>query len=337
MQSKRYHTSLAVSLLLLIGLATADVFSGSVHLNFQDLAQAFRSSGPDFMKDILWNIRLPRLATALLTGACMALAGLQMQAVFQNSLADPHIMGVSSGAGLGAAIASILLGTAGATGLRFLSGMTIVTAAFAGATLSTLILLPVSRKCRTTETLLLFGVILGFIFSALTSILAYSANSEVLKTFYSWSAGSFLSCNHERLLLLLLALLTGLLLALWNHRGLDLILFGDPFTRFAGGNLSTIRTKALLSACILTAAVTAFCGPIGFVGIVAPHLARNVYATSVHRNIFLPTLLFGAILALCADILSQAWKTPLPVGSTIALIGIPIILYILLKNHAGNK
>ena len=277
-------------------------------------------------KVIFMKLRLPRMLTAILAGASLSLAGLQMQTIFRNPLADPHIMGVSAGAGTGAAIATLIIGSSLPAAL---SGLTVVSAAFVGALLSSALVMLVSSKIHSATTLLIFGVMLGFVFSAITSILEYSANAESLKVFYSWSAGSFIGNGITGLLIISAALLAGIVLALVANRGLDLLLFGEEYAAMAGANPSHIRNISMVGSCLMAGAVTAFCGPLGFVGIVAPHIARTLTASSVHLRTIPATLLVGSGLSLVADILSQVFPVPLPVGSTMAVIGIPIIIYIM--------
>lgn len=279
---------------------------------------------------IFLKLRLPRMLTAVLAGACLSLAGLQMQSVFRNPLADPHIMGVSAGAGTGAAMATLLIGTALPAAL---SGLTMAAAAFAGALLTSLMVVAIASKFQSATTLLIFGIMLGFIFSAATSILEYSANAESLKVFYSWSAGSFSGSRPGEVAVIAGALLTGAALTYINSKGLDIALFGDEYASLAGADISRIRGIAMIGSCLMAGAVTAFCGPLGFVGIVAPHIARGFLGTSVHLKVIPAVMLTGAGLSLVADILSNAFPAPLPVGSTMALIGIPIILAILTKRR----
>ena len=268
---------------------------------------------------VLWKLRVPRVLTAVIAGGALAASGAQMQAVFRNPLADPHIMGVSGGAGLGAAIATMALGTSAA----YFTGFTVAVAAFLGAFVAAALVVAVSARFRSVTTLLVFGVMLGFIFSALSSVLQYTAGEESLKLFYSWMAGSFSGCRYFEVALMAGALVIGLILAFCNGKGLDIILFGERRILFL----------SMLSACLMTGTVTAFCGPLGFVGIVAPHLARRITGSSVHRQVLPCALATGATLALAADILANLWPIPLPVGSTLALIGIPLILLILLRQR----
>lgn len=281
---------------------------------------------------ILWKLRVPRALTAVIAGGALAASGAQMQAVFRNPLADPHIMGVSGGAGLGAAIATMALGTSAA----FFTGFTVAVAAFLGAAVAAFLVVAVSARFRSVTTLLVFGVMLGFIFSALSSVLQYTAGEESLKLFYSWMAGSFSGCRYVEVALMAVALLLGLVLAFANGKGLDIILFGEEYATLSGASTRRILVLSMLSCCLMTGTVTAFCGPLGFVGIVAPHLARRITGSSVHRQVLPCSLATGATLALAADILANLWPIPLPVGSTLALIGIPLILTLLLRQKASN-
>ena len=254
---------------------------------------------------ILWKLRVPRVMTAVIAGGALAASGAQMQAVFRNPLADPHIMGVSGGAGLGAAIATMALGTSAA----YFTGFTVAVAAFLGAFVAAALVVAVSARFRSVTTLLVFGVMLGFIFSALSSVLQYTAGEESLKLFYSWMAGSFSGCRYFEVALMAGALVIGLVLAFCNGKGLDIILFGEEYATLSGASTRRI------------------------VGIVAPHLARRITGSSVHRQVLPCALATGATLALAADILANLWPIPLPVGSTLALIGIPLILIILLRQR----
>lgn len=276
---------------------------------------------------VLLKLRLPRVLTAILSGAALALSGVQMQAIFRNPLSDPHIMGVSAGAGLGAAIA--VVATAGAG--MWLHGLALSGAAFAGAALVSVLIILLSRRISRPTTLLIAGVMLGFIFSAGSSVLQYTANEESLKLYYSWAAGSFEGSRYGEIGVMAAATVLGILLTLRNARGLDIILFGDDFAALSGANVGRIRIRAMAATCLMTGAVTAFCGPIGFVGIIAPHIARRIALTTVHRRILPAVLLSGSIIALAADILSRIWPIPLPVGSTMAFIGIPFIFIILFR------
>ena len=276
---------------------------------------------------VLMKLRIPRVLTAILAGAALAVSGTQMQAIFRNPLSDPHIMGVSAGAGLGAAIAVTAVSGAG----FWLHGFALSGAAFAGAAAVSALIILLSRRIGSSTTLLIAGVMLGFIFSAGSPVLQYTANEESLKLYYSWAAGSFEGIRYGELILMATALVAGIILYFVNARGLDIILFGEDYAALAGANVRQIRRLAMVSTCLMTGCVTAFCGPVGFVGIIAPHIARRLGGTTVHRRVLPAALLYGSAISLAADILSRIWPIPLPVGSTMAFIGIPVILFILLR------
>lgn len=307
MRSRRHIAVITAGIILLALACLADITWGG---------QAGR--------DIMLHLRLPRMATALLAGAAMALSGSQMQSIFRNPLADPHIMGISSGAALGAALATMYSGPA-------LGGTSIVMSASIGAAGAAAIILFASNRFRNASILLIFGVMLGFIITAIVSILQFSSDAENLKIFYSWSAGSFSNTTWGETAIIAGTLVAGLTIASFNHKGLDLILFGDEFTELSGGVPSRIRLSALLSCSLMTGAVTAFCGPLGFVGIIGPHIAKALLGTSAHKSVLPASLLTGGLIGVCADLISRMTPSPMPVASTMALLGIPVILYIMLK------
>ena len=273
---------------------------------------------------ILWKLRVPRMLTAVLGGGSLALAGAQMQALFRNPLADPHIMGVSGGAGLGAALAAIAIGT---------SGVSMVSAAFIGAFLTGLLIVWVSSRIHSTGTLLLVGVMLGFIFSAISSVLQYRAGEESLKLLYSWMAGSFQGVGPVGVAVIGGAFVIGLVCAICSMKGLDLMLFGESYAGSAGVPLRRLRFVVMIGCAIMTGAVTAYCGPLGFVGIAAPHIVRKIMGTSAHKTVLPLSPVAGACLALVADIIAHLGSSPLPVGSTLALVGIPLVIILLWKNR----
>ena len=300
-------------------LALCDMLCGGAALSPGEVISGLGQGS--IYSDIVLGLRLPRMLTAMLAGAALSLSGAQMQAIFRNPLADPHIMGVSSGAGLGAALC--IIATHG-------SAAPVVVSAFAGAIVSSLLILSASSRLRSTYTLLVFGVMLGFIFSAVTSTLEYTANEESLKLFYSWAAGTFTGSGYTGVTICAAALTIGFALSMINAKGLDIILFGDDYAALSGASVRGIRTLCILGSSLMTAAVTAFCGPLGFVGIAAPHIFRAIAGTSVHRNVLPGSLLTGAALSLGADIISQNLPVPLPAGPMLALLGIPVILFIML-------
>ncbi len=288
-----------------------------------DLLAGHGFSIPDAV--VFWKLRFPRMLAAVIGGASLALSGAQMQALFRNPLADPHIMGVSGGAGLGAAIAA----------LAFVSGgsWTLAGAAFLGAAITGAFIIAVASKVQSAGTLLLAGVMLGFVISAISSILQYSAGEESLKLFYSWMAGSFSLAGYPSLAIMGAALVLGFALSIAAVKDFDLVLFGDEFAGASGVSLRSLRIRVMICCALMTGVVTAFCGPLGFVGIAAPHLVRKFGGTAAHRKVLPWSLLSGACLCLSADILSHLGPVTLPSGSTMALVGIPLIIVLLWRNR----
>ena len=313
MKRRRNIVAGIIGLAVLVALAAADLLCGGAADS-----------------QVLRLLRAPRVATALLAGAALALSGTQMQSIFRNPLADPHIMGVSAGASLGAAIATM-------SAISHSGGLSVALAASVGAMASALIILLASKKFHSASTLLIFGIMHGFIVNALVAILQFSTDAESLKLFYSWSAGSFSTTTWSDIITLAIAVLIGTALAIAGRKGLDIILFGDEFALMAGAKVGNIRLTALLSCCIMTGAVTAFCGPLGFVGITAPHIARWMFGTSSHKIIIPASILTGGIISIAADLISQLSPSPLPTASTMALVGIPVILYILIGKPSFGK
>lgn len=305
--------------MVLLLLLVADLMAGELRLDIFHLT--------DTQALVLWQYRLPRAVTALVAGAGLALAGLQMQSIFRNPLADPHIMGVSSGASLAAAAATALLPSAAG------GSLSLAATAFAGALAASLLIMLVSSRVHSASTLLIFGVMLGYVLSACTSIIEYSSSDKALRVFYNWSAGSFSNAIWSQISLMAAMVMAGGLMALANHRGLDAVLFGDQFARSTGVPVGRVRVLALLSCCLITGVVTAFCGPLGFVGIVAPHIARRIWGSGVHSRVLLPTMIVGGVTALLSDLLSLAFAVPVPVGSAMAVVGIPVILFILIRTR----
>lgn len=319
----RKTLTIIICLACLAAIALADLLMGDVRVNLFH---------PDALgRTLLLDFRLPRVVTAILAGAGLALSGLQMQSIFRNPLADPHIMGVSAGAGFGAALVSMAIPATGV--MAFSSHVGTAFAAMLGAALSSLVIILISRRFSDSSTMLVFGVLLGYIFSAASSVISYFASARDLKVFYSWSAGSFSANSWVAVSVLAAALLVAMALAFTNIHALDALLFGDDYARLGGLNVRRSRMISIISCCVFTGAATALCGPLGFVGIISPHIARALTGSSVHRNIVLPVMLVGAVICLAADVISLLWSIPLPVGSTMSLIGIPVVIYILMKNR----
>lgn len=306
-------------MVLLFGL---DVCSGSMWL------WPFGELSP-MEQNILHAIRLPKAITAILAGAALSVAGLIMQTLFRNPLAGPYTLGVSSGASLGVALLTMMAGVTG-YGLQV---MGIPFAACIGATLVLLLVMAVSRKVTNNVSLLIVGMMFGSIAGALVSLLQNFANPDALKLFIVWTLGSLSSVSWSDMPLLVPILLLGTLFVLLALKPLNGLLLGEEYARGLGVHVARTRIYIVLATGLLAGGVTAFCGPIAFIGVAVPHIARGVFKTSNHRVTIPASALIGACLLLICDVLCSLAIYPLPISTVSALFGAPIIIWIILKNR----
>ena len=328
MSNKRRHPA-AWALTLLILLIVLDLFTGSADIGIRDMLHALTGGIDGISSVILLRLRLPRIVTAVIAGSALAISGAQMQAIFRNPLADPHILGISAGAGTGVAALTLMAGILPHSGWLASSGIGITLAAALGAGCISMVIMWIATRVRQASALLITGVMIGFVMSALTSIMEYQADESRLKAFWSWSAGSFSGNSWNEAAIMASTLVIGIVIAISRSKALSVLLFGDDYAAAAGVNAKRTRSMSMLGCCIMTGTVTAFCGPIGFVGIVAPHAARLLSGRSSMQTVLPMSLLTGASISVAGDFLSQLPDSPLPVGSTIAIIGIPFIFMML--------
>ena len=314
---------------LLLGLFALDICFGSVWL----LSDGLWTKGEGFTnlgQQLFINLRLPRAITAILAGAALSVSGLMMQTLFRNPLAGPYILGVSSGAGLGVALV-----TMGATmgGFRLLAMGQIATAAAAvlGALAVLLLVLAVARKVKNNVSLLIVGMMIGSIAGALVNLIQNFANPDALKLFIVWTLGSLSSVGWNELLILTVVILIGAILVLFLVKPLNGLLLGENYARSLGVQVEETRTLIVIATCLLAGGITAFCGPIAFVGVAVPHIARGIFRTSNHRITAAASALIGANLLLICDILCNAFTYPLPISTMSALFGAPIIIWIIIR------
>lgn len=322
-----YFSIFALALLLLF---VADLYFGSVSFSFDELFNT------EAGRDLLLKFRLPKAVAACVAGVALSVCGLQMQTLFRNPLADPYILGVSSGSGLGVAVYLMgisVFGGAAASSVVFSLGT--AGAAFIGAAVVTLLVLHVSNHVRSAISLLIFGVMIGFVASALVTLLQYLSNAHTLKAYVLWTMGSFAGLNNIQLWILSALVLLGLALSVMNMKALNSLLLGDDQILSLGLSVKAIRRRVLLASTILAGAVTAFCGPIGFLGIAVPHIARFIFKEANHRILMPASALMGGCLTLGADIIAQlpGSGSVLPINTVAALLGIPVILVILLQKN----
>ncbi|MEM8867993.1 MAG: iron ABC transporter permease [Verrucomicrobiota bacterium] len=331
-------------LYLLLSAATLGIALASVCLGSEPLSPAIvlktiagSESIDPILQQIIVDFRLPRVLTALIAGAALATAGLLMQTIFRNPLADPFVLGVNSGASLGVAIALLVLTPAGIslTAQLNLSGQTlIVLASTAGAATTLMIVLSLFRRVDIMS-LLIIGLMLSYAISSLVSILMFFSMAERLQSFLNWSFGDFGNVSWAQLPVFAPAILIGLASTLFLMKPLDALLLGEHYAESIGTRTKRARFFGLFAASILAGTVTGFCGPIGFLGIAAPHLARYLFNTSAHRRLIPATILLGAILALTADLCARApgFDFSLPLNAITALVGAPVIILALIQQR----
>ncbi|EJX03278.1 iron chelate uptake ABC transporter, FeCT family, permease protein [gut metagenome] len=320
--------------LLLCGLAAANLFLGSVSLAPSAIIDVLVHPAADnsIAHYIVWESRLPQLLTALLSGCALALSGLVMQTVFANPLADPSILGVSSGASLGAALAMLLLGGSWTLSGMQLSGYLLtIAAAFFGAMAVIFILLVCSSLLRNPLLLLITGVMISFAVASIVSLLSFFATAEGVRSYVIWGLGDFSGVTLDRLPVFAALLLPALGALFLLAKPLNALLLGDDYAANLGVPVVRVRTLLLFLTGWLTAIVTALCGPIAFIGLAVPHLARLTLHTANHRQLLPVTLLCGGNVALACNLLAHlpGQGGLLPLNAITPLVGVPVVLYIL--------
>jgi iron complex transport system permease protein len=279
----------------------------------------------------------------MLAGAALGIAGLKMQTLFRNPLADPFVLGISSGASLGVALVVLAASGAGWSALLSRTGIignaSIILAAIIGAVVVMGIVLGVARKVESSLTLLIVGLMFGYIASSLVSVLMQFALEHQMQNYITWTFGSFAGVTWRQLAIFAPAVIIGLLAAWLLAKPLNAFLLGDNYARSMGVHVQGIRSCIILGTALLAGAVTAFCGPIGFLGIAVPHLSRMLLRTGDHHTLVPAVVLIGATLALLADIIAQVPGTQisLPLNAVTALIGAPVVVGVILRGRHGME
>ncbi len=318
-------TALVAALLLFFA---ADLCCGSVWLD----PLRFGSLSP-IEQRILLSIRLPKALTALLSGAALSVAGMLMQTLFRNPLAGPYTLGVSSGASLGVAFVTMcasLVGTAVA------GQFSVIVAAIVGSTLVLLMVIGVAQRVRSNVSLLIVGMMFGSIAGALVNLLQNFSNPDALKLFVVWTLGSLGSVGWAQMPYLAGVVGVGALLSVLLLKPLNGLLLGEDYARGLGIAVGSTRLLIVLATGLLAGGVTAFCGPIAFIGVAVPHIARGVFRSSNHRVVVPAAALIGADILLVCDLLCSCFTYPLPISTVSALFGAPIIIGIVLRGNRKN-
>ena len=337
---KNTYIFIALFLLLLL-LALLDVCSGSIWisplstLNSQlrgvpDEAHGFVGCTSTLHSQLLLHLRLPKMLTAILAGASLSVAGLMMQTLFRNPLAGPYILGVSSGASLGVALVTMVT-TILPLAFSLSPHSLIATSAIIGSMLTMMLVMLFARRIRSNVTLLIVGMMVGNIAAALVNMIQNFANPDSLKLFVVWTLGSLSGVSWEELPTLAIGIAIAAIIVLMLIKPLNGLLLGEDYARGLGIHVERTRWMMVLASCLLAGSVTAFCGPIAFIGVAVPHIARGIFATSNHRLTVPASALIGANILLVCDILCNLGTYSLPISTMSALFGAPIILWIVLK------
>jgi len=324
---------LSCAIVLLAILFTLSISFGSVPIPLGEVISAL--SNPEEMNSttgkIIWQFRLPQAITAVMAGASLSISGLQMQTLFHNPLAGPFVLGISAGASLGVALLVL-------TGWEVGGSLGIVGASGAGAFAVLVILLLSDRLVKSATTLLVLGLLLGYIANGLVSILFQFSNSDRLRNYINWTLGSFSNVTWAQIPPFALVIGLGLLLSLAVTQPLNALLLGESQARTLGVKLTWLRFWVLVSTALLTGSVTAFCGPIAFIGVAVPHLCRHLWRTGEHRQLWLTVLITGASLSLMADLSTRLLGRGivLPLNGITALMGTPIMLWLILGSSSAG-
>ncbi len=325
---------LTLILLTIIAFAV-DMATGSVAVPLRDVVRILLGQSPAraTWTTIVLTIRLPKALTAALAGAALAASGLQMQTLFRNPLAGPFVLGISAGASLGVAL--VVVGAAALAPVAVLGNTSVALAATLGAMAVMLLVLAVAHSVTGRAALLIVGLMVGYAAGALVSILLYFARAEDVQAYVIWTFGSFGGVTWPQLRVMALAVGLGLLLALAAIKPLDALLLGETYASSMGVDVPRARTLLIVSTALLAGAVTAFCGPIAFLGVAVPHLARGIMRTSSHRTLMPGVVLTGALVALLADILASlpGQATVLPLNAITSLMGAPVVIWIILRRQ----
>lgn len=299
------------------------------------------SDESEIWENIIWKTRFPQALTALVAGAGLSISGLQMQTVFRNPLAGPSELGISSGASLGVALMILLSGSIGGIALSkigFFGEIAISVAAILGALAVMSIIIAISQRIRGNVILLIIGVMIGYIATAIIGVLKFFSNDEDIRAYVIWGLGSFSKVSGNQVYTFACIILILIPLSFLLIKTLNLMLLGEGYARNLGLNIKRARLYTIICSCLLTAVVTAYCGPIVFLGLAVPHLCRTIFRTSDHRILMPAVMLTGASLALLCNLIARmpGFEGALPINSVTALIGAPIVISVLFSKRKNE-
>lgn len=327
-----------LTLLLLLSLLM-NISFGQVAIPFKEIFKSIL--GSDATKEtwnyIIINYRIPKAITAILVGVGLSICGLLMQTLFRNPLAGPYVLGLSSGSSLG--VAFVILGAGLLPAFLseiLLSPYGIILASCLGSFLVLLLIILVSRRLRDTATILIVGLMFSSFASAIVSVLTYFGSAEQLQKFTFWSMGSIGNLSWDSIFILSIAVIIGLLLSMLSIKPLDALLLGENYATSLGLNIKKTRYIIIIATSILAGSITAFAGPIAFVGLAVPHLSKLLFQTSNHKILFWSTIFIGAIIMLFCDMVSQlpGFDFTLPINAITSIIGAPVVVWLLMRKRS---
>ena len=331
--------ALSIGVLFLLNL-----FLGSVDIPFRSIWNILwgMDEGESVIwQNIIWKSRVPQALTAMVAGAGLAVSGLQMQTVFRNPLAGPSVLGISSGASLGVAFVVLLSGSIGGIALSrlgFMGEIALTMAAIIGALSIMALIVYVSQKVHGNVTLLIIGVMIGYVANAVIGVLKFFSVEEDIRAYVIWGLGSFARVSGNQMMVFVCIMAVLLPLSFLLIKTLNLLLLGDAYARNLGLNIKRARLQVIACSGVLVAIVTAYCGPITFLGLAVPHLCRGIFRSSDHRILMPTSLLAGAALALLCNLIARmpGFEGALPVNSVTALVGAPVVVSVLFKKRRND-
>ena len=335
-------TKLIILVVSIVVLTVVNLLLGSVKIPLGDVCSILMGDGSnEIWTNIVWKSRLPQALTAIVAGAGLAVSGLQMQTVFRNPLAGPSVLGISNGSALGVAFVVLLSGKIGGMALSrlgYLGDAAMSVAAIVGALAVLALIMWLSQKVKGNVTLLIIGVMIGYLANAIIGVLKFLAPEEDVKSFVVWGLGSFSRVSGDEMVLFVVLMCVLLPLACLLVKPMNLLLLGDRYASNLGLNIRLARLLVIVSSGVLVAIVTAYCGPIMFIGLAVPHLARAFFRTSDHRVLMPATMLCGAVLALLCNLIARmpGFEGALPVNSVTALVGAPVIAAVLFRRRKDD-
>ena len=339
------HT-LPLTLTLLVSIAVLTIVNlliGSVVIPVADICRILAGEEVnEIWQNIIWKSRLPQVLTAIAAGAGLAVSGLQMQTVFHNPLAGPSVLGISNGSALGVAFVVLLSGRIGGVALSrlgYLGDAAMSVAAIVGALAVLLLIVWIGQRVKGNVTLLIIGVMIGYLANAIIGVLKFLSPEEDVKAFVVWGLGSFSRVSGDEMVLFVVVMAVLIPLSCLLAKTMNLLLLGDHYAANLGLNIRRSRMLVIVSSGVLVAIVTAYCGPIMFVGLAVPHLTRAIFRTSDHRILMPTTALCGAVLALLCNFIARmpGFEGALPVNSVTALVGAPVIASVLFRRRQSAE